>query len=141
MTTSADDLRALTIRQPWASLVVEGRKWLETRSWPTRYRGPLAIHAGVARGGYPTLPRGAILAVATLAACVPVDALDPDEIRAQRDVGDFSLGRYAWRLVDVRTLRAPVPSRGALGLWVPTADVHADIMGPLRAPRALAIQP
>lgn len=39
-------MKALTIRQPWASLIGLGVKTIETRSWTTRYRGPLAIHAG-----------------------------------------------------------------------------------------------
>ena len=39
-------MRALTIRQPWASLIAAGVKTIETRSWSTKYRGPLAIHAG-----------------------------------------------------------------------------------------------
>lgn len=39
-------MKALTIRQPWASLIAAGVKTIETRSWSTRYRGPLAIHAG-----------------------------------------------------------------------------------------------
>lgn len=36
---------ALTLRQPWASLVAIGVKQVETRSWTTAYRGPLAIHS------------------------------------------------------------------------------------------------
>lgn len=39
-------MRAITIRQPWASLIAAGVKTIETRSWSTKYRGPLAIHAG-----------------------------------------------------------------------------------------------
>lgn len=42
-------VRALTVRQPWASLIALGTKRIETRSWSTRYRGPLAIHAGAHR--------------------------------------------------------------------------------------------
>ena len=38
-------MKAITLRQPWASLVALGVKAIETRSWSTRYRGPLAIHA------------------------------------------------------------------------------------------------
>ncbi len=41
--------RALTLHQPWASLVALGVKTIETRSWATKYRGPLLIHAGVRR--------------------------------------------------------------------------------------------
>ena len=40
--------RALTLHQPWASLIAIGAKTMETRSWSTSYRGPLAIHAGAA---------------------------------------------------------------------------------------------
>lgn len=46
-------MKALTLTQPWASLVAFGYKHIETRSWQTSYRGPLAIHA--AKG----FPRGA----------------------------------------------------------------------------------
>jgi hypothetical protein len=38
-------MRALTIRQPWAWLIVHGHKDLENRTWCTSYRGPLLIHA------------------------------------------------------------------------------------------------
>jgi hypothetical protein len=40
------ELRAITIRQPWAWLIVNGHKDIENRSWATRHRGPLLIHAG-----------------------------------------------------------------------------------------------
>ena len=47
-------MKALSIRQPWAWLIVCGHKPLENRSWPTPYRGPLLIHAakGMARVEY-----------------------------------------------------------------------------------------
>jgi activating signal cointegrator 1 len=86
-------IKALTLRQPWASLVAEGVKTIETRSWCTSHRGRIAIHAGqryhdgewnldLGRathricGGferYPdALPRGAIIASAVLVDCVPI---------------------------------------------------------------------
>lgn len=40
-------MKALTIWQPWASLIACGVKQYETRSWPTKYRGPIAIHAAI----------------------------------------------------------------------------------------------
>ena len=39
-------MKALTIRQPWASLIACGAKRFETRGWKMNYRGKLAIHAG-----------------------------------------------------------------------------------------------
>jgi hypothetical protein len=43
-------MKALTLTQPWASLIAVGAKRIETRGWPTNYRGPLAIHAGKGLG-------------------------------------------------------------------------------------------
>lgn len=39
-------MKALTVRQPWAQLIALGVKSIETRSWSTGFRGPLAVHAG-----------------------------------------------------------------------------------------------
>lgn len=44
-------MKALTLTQPWASLVARGEKKIETRSWRTSYRGPLAIHAAKGLAG------------------------------------------------------------------------------------------
>jgi hypothetical protein len=41
-------LKALTIRQPWAWLIVSGKKNVENRSWPTKYRGKFLVHAAIA---------------------------------------------------------------------------------------------
>ena len=43
-------MKVLTLTQPWATLVAIGAKHIETRSWATSYRGPLAIHAGKGLG-------------------------------------------------------------------------------------------
>jgi hypothetical protein len=89
-------MKVLTLRQPWASLFVSGCKQIETRSWQTSYRGPLAIHASAkmtidemhlcltlpfaeALGalGFHTpggLPRAAILGTVTLVDCLPMVA-------------------------------------------------------------------
>ncbi len=40
-------MKAITLWQPWASLIAIGAKKIETRSWATKYRGPLAIHAAI----------------------------------------------------------------------------------------------
>ena len=90
--------------QPWASLVAIGENRIETRSWGTRYRGPLAIHAAkafpadarelcrrrpyravLARHGYTSaadLPLGSVIAVAELANVV---AFDRDSLRKTRE--------------------------------------------------------
>jgi hypothetical protein len=45
-------MKALSLHQPWASLIGLGVKTIETRSWSTKYRGPLAVHASLRRPPY-----------------------------------------------------------------------------------------
>lgn len=115
-------MKALTIRQPWASLIVAGIKDVENRSWPTSHRGLLYVHAGsavdreaMALHGHllePTLPSGAIIGTVELINCV----------RAA-DSRWAEPGQWHWLLADPQQLPVPVPCRGALGLWRPPADV------------------
>jgi hypothetical protein len=140
-------MKAITITQPWASLIAIGAKRIETRSWSTRYRGPLAIHAGAGLGPVGgqrslaallltepfrsvlaqagmrdsrDLPRGCILAVGELVAVFPTGATNDQgtSLSAQeRAFGDYTAGRYGWQMENVRSFSSPVPTRGALGLW------------------------
>lgn len=130
-------MKALTLTQPWATLVTIGAKRIETRSWRTEYRGPLGIYAAkgmpdwamdtcqeepfrsvlLAAGiaGVCDLPRGAVIATCRLVDCVPTKIFSPSD--QERPFGDYGPGRYAWMLDDVRRLERPIPGRGALGLW------------------------
>ena len=125
-------MKALSLTQPWATLVASGRKKVETRSWNTRYRGPLYIHAAkgfppVARefasvehtlGRLPgRIPGGALIAVVELVEILRTEEIAPSLSALERLYGDYSVGRYAWRLENVRELPEPIPYRGALGLF------------------------
>lgn len=126
-------MKALTIREPWASLLAVGAKRVETRGWPTRHRGPLAIHAGrrwtrgeqdawddlgwiSLRGRRPA--RGCVVAVAQLVAC---ERMTPELIaeqgRLELSYGLWEPGRWAWRLEGVVALPEPIAVRGRQGLW------------------------
>lgn len=131
-------MRVISIRQPWATLVALGAKRRETRSWPTRYRGQIAIHASagmptrskeacslplvkdiLTRAGYKSwrdLPRGVILAVGTI---TDVQEISPANTppSPEFDFGDYTPGRFQWFLSDVRLLANPIPAKGSLGLW------------------------
>lgn len=123
-------MKALSLWQPWASAVALGLKTYETRSWRTDYFGPIAIHAAKRldramlrnvngdRGPFlKEPPLGVILATAVLVDCIEAarirDQLSPMELR----YGDFSDGRWAWRLHEVRALPVPIPFRGRQGLF------------------------
>ncbi len=138
--------RALSLAQPWASLVARDAKRVETRSWRTRYRGLIAIHASrrfraadrarcsfepfASSLGGADLPLGAIVAVARIVDVLPVEQLVVLDER-ERAFGNYATGRYGWLLADVVPLPVPIPCRGALGLWRLPADVRAAIGAPL----------
>jgi activating signal cointegrator 1 len=130
-------MKAISLWQPWSSLIAHGYKQIETRHWPTNYRGLLAIHAamkwddvtrlaldeanlvlraaGLSALDRP-LPRGAIVAVCRLVGCE--QSRGPDRWPTfERAFGDLSEGRWAWRLADIRALDRPVPCRGMQGIF------------------------
>lgn len=130
-------MKALTLTQPWATLVAIGAKRVETRSWTTNYRGPLAIHAakGFPReamdfarmertlGRLPArIPRSCIVATARLVAVRSTMEVEQEISALERLYGDYSSGRFAWILDDVQQLAEPIPARGALGLWTWTPE-------------------
>src|SRR5574342_1248012 len=139
-------MRAVSLTQPWATLVAIGAKRIETRSWSTPYRGQIAIHAAK---GFPTwarelasgepfrkalrtddgggmcyLPLGAVVATSELVDCVRVESafmraplLERSGTADEEAFGDYSIGRWAWILRGVNRVDPPVPARGSLGLW------------------------
>lgn len=125
-------MRAITLEQPFASLVSIGAKTIETRSWSTAYRGPLAIHSAktfipvtdsycrslliLAGLDCEQLPLGKIIVIARLAGCKKVIA---PEIPCypQLAFSNFTPGRYALELADIKPLPKPVPADGGQGLW------------------------
>lgn len=133
-------MKAITLTQPWATLVAGGEKRIETRAWPTNYRGPVAIHAAltippwvyevvekdarfltaIIRCGYRTirsLPRGYVLAVADLVDCRPTEGM-PLQISPQEYLfGDFSPKRWAFLFENVYRLPEPIEARGQLNIW------------------------
>ncbi|MCK9496521.1 MAG: ASCH domain-containing protein [Dehalococcoidia bacterium] len=140
-------MRGLTITQPWAEAVASGIKEWETRSWRTAYRGPVAIHAAKgfprdarefaeverALGRMPTrIAVGAIIAVADLTSIRPAEEVALEVSAIERLYGDYTPGRWAWHLKNVRRLPEPIGYRGALGLWMLDADTIAQMRGEAR---------
>lgn len=137
---SGEAVKALTISQPFASLIADGKKWVENRNWATRYRGPLAIHAGkgtqyMTRKELAEVPHGCIVAVASLVGCVNLasarkwaedrehwggSTLGEGTQLTVRDLlaHEHAEGPWCWILEDVQKLESPVAVAGAQGLWV-----------------------
>ncbi len=159
-------MKAITIWQPWASLIACGAKKFETRSWATSYRGLIAIHAAAKNpetifiepntiwemkkvlniDSFEELPFGGIIATAELVDClhivyhpgtnidkaklIPIGAESLTNDKHHPDFGkyivpteqemlfgDWTPGRYAWELANVKMLAEPVPAKGRQRLW------------------------
>lgn len=140
---------ALSLTQPWASAMALGLKRIETRSWSTALRGPIAIHASkgfplTARAfalceAYPYIkhepewfPRGAIVAVGILTDVVPTERLRPHLTPREEFFGDYAEGRFGWVFEGIRAVRA-VPATGHLGIWTMPADVQLAVREQLSA--------
>lgn len=132
-------LRCLSLTQPYASLIILGAKRYETRSWSTKFRGMLGIHASkgfpgdaavlcevepffssLGRAGYGSwrsLPCGALLGTLQLVDCVPVEYVRPTISSEEYAFGNYTSGRWAWKLEDPRLFKEPIPMKGALQIW------------------------
>lgn len=115
---------ALTIKQPWASLIVHHGKDIENRTWPTKIRDRIAIHSSKRMefveqeaasclaleitGKIPFTREhelGAIIGLADIVDCV------------ESHPSPWFCGPYGFVLARVHPLPKPVPCRGALGFW------------------------
>jgi hypothetical protein len=145
-------MRALSLTQPWASAIAMGLKRYETRSWSTRLRGDVCIHAAK---GFPRfaqeffedqmqeglllpdsdLPRGAIIAVAEVTACLRTEEVFPTIERVERMYGNYEAGRFAFRLENIRVLSQPIFCRGALSFWSVGWEEAKEVMRRIDRPQ------
>lgn len=122
-------MKGLTIREPWASLIVNGYKKYEFRSFKTNYRGKILIHAGLKLESDSALKfkdynfnygHGEIIGEATISDCILVDAEFEDKLYK---INPLVYGRskharkYAWKLDNVIMYEKRIPYKGQLGLW------------------------
>lgn len=122
-------MKAISIRQPWAELILQGKKTLELRTWTVGYRGPLAIHASrtidreacAAYGIDPVqLTTGALVGTVELTAItelskVEFDAHQSDHLATGRF--GYTHPMYGWHLLKPQALCKPLPMRGRMGLF------------------------
>ena len=124
-------MKAITIKQPFASLIAAGLKEYEFRTWKTKYRGEILIHAGKgvdkkAMKKFEHLnleyQSGCIIAKVTLADCIKVD----DELRkklSERNAEIYSSiikhtewEGYGFKLENI-VKTEPIPAKGKLSIW------------------------
>ena len=123
-------MKVITIKQPFATLIAEGYKEYEFRTWKTSYRGELYIHAGLGidkeamkRFEYLHLdyPQGVILAKCKIIDCVEIDEKmkkllkEKDEI-VYRGAIQSKKNEYGFQLTEVEKIKE-IPAKGKLSIW------------------------
>lgn len=130
-------MKAISLWQPWASLIVEGTKSIETRSWYTGYRGPLLIHAAkrkITRDSWEQdilrflknpemeIPYGALVGRVQLVDCKRTEYIRDGISETEYTLGNFGNDRFGWVMEKPELFHMPIPYKGMQGLF----DVHED---------------
>lgn len=133
-------MKALSIRQPWASYIACALKTIEVRSRPWKYRGKLVICATkkpliTLQGCEPPLPVGKAVAIVKIVDCRPLRQEDAKAAALGRLSRRDCLGQWAWVLSYAQEVE-PVPVRGQLQPWdwagpelIPAKGWHARAYG------------
>lgn len=127
-------MKVLTIREPFATLIKNKVKYIETRSWKTNYRGELYIHSGLTKLSKDVKERknlselyseddlkyGYIICKCNLVDCI---YMTDEFIKEEKEknpnnfiAGRYEVGRYAWVLDDIEPIK-PIEAKGKLGIW------------------------
>ena len=124
-------MKVITIKQPFATLIIEGLKEYEFRTWKTNYRGELLIHAG--KGINQTAmkkfehygfdyPSGCIIGKVTLTDCILVDD-DARKMLSEKNplvyhnvITNTNWNGYGFQLENREKIK-PIEINGKLGLW------------------------
>lgn len=128
-------MKVLSLKEPFATLIKNKKKYIETRSWKTNYRGELYIHASIAKIGKSIDGRdeliklinndemgyGYILCKCELEDCILMTEGYIERIKKQEPeqyvCGRYEVGRYAWILKNIEPLTNPIIAKGQLGIW------------------------
>ena len=124
-------MKTITIKQPYASLIAAGIKKYEFRTWKSKDRGKLLIHAGKGidkkamekfKNYNLEYPAGCIIAICDMVDCVKIDEetremlLKENELVYGKTAMDKSFDGYGFRLENVKMIEE-IPVKGALSFW------------------------
>lgn len=109
------EYKAISIKQPWANLIADGRKTLEVRSWKTKPRANVVICSSASPVIYPA---GFALCVVDIVGCRPMTRGDEDAACVS-----FAPGANVWVLANVRRIN-PFPVKGGLGFFHINRNLH-----------------
>ena len=124
------NMKVLTIKQPWATLIIQGDKRFEFRSWKTKYRGELLIHAGkgidkeaakrLEKYLPKELPIGKILGKVSLVDCIRMSPDFKEKLLKENSeiyTKSSFQENYGWQLDNVEVFDELIEAKGHLSLW------------------------
>ncbi len=124
-------MKVITLKQPWATLIKEGYKKYEFRTWKTNYRGDILIHAGkeidkeaLEKFKHLNLeyPSGCIIAKANITDCVKVDDEFRNKLSKENSliyshiIEDKNWNGFGFKLENIEEVN-PIYINGKLSLW------------------------
>lgn len=116
-------MKALSMKQPFAELVVSGKKIIELRKWNTHFRGKFLIHASkipdfkaMKKFGFESLPTGKIVGEADLVEVKQYKDDTEHEKDKDKHLADDSWGNYGFVLANVKRVD-PIEAKGQLNFW------------------------
>lgn len=149
-------MKAITISQPYASLIGSGEKFVENRTWATKHRGSIAIHAGqgqqyLTRAELSKYPTGCVVAIAKLSACISLEeirekAFSDSELQRRRVVPGTQIswsalgshehteGPWCWILEQVKKIE-PIAVVGKQGIWNWSNPESVHVLAPTCHPQ------
>ena len=116
-------MKALSLKQPYAELIVSGKKTIELRKWNTKFRGNFLIHASkkpdknaMKNFGFKSLPCGCIIGKAKLVGVKKYKNKKEHSNDKMLHLGSDLLGNYGFILVNIRRIKQ-IPCNGRLNFW------------------------
>jgi predicted transcriptional regulator len=116
-------MKALSLKQPFAELILQGRKKIELRKWNTKFRGEFLIHASkipdkqaMVKFGFKDLPIGCIVGKANLADVKKYENEREHKKDSKLHLASKYWGNYGFILKDVKRIKE-IPYKGMLGFW------------------------
>ena len=117
-------MKALSIKQPFAELILQGKKKIELRKWNTKFRGEFLIHASLIPNkeamkefGFSDLPIGCIVGKATLVDVKKYNNEEEHALDRNFHLASSYWSNYGFILNNIKRIEKPIPCKGSLNFW------------------------
>jgi ASC-1-like (ASCH) protein len=117
-------MKTLSLKQPFAELILQGKKKIELRNWNTKFRGEFLIHASkkpdvgsMKQFGFSELPLGFIVGKAELVGVKRYDSEEEHRKDAGLHLASSAWGNFGFVLENPQRINPPIPAKGKLNFW------------------------